>query len=533
AYSSPALRDAGWDAFKVPPAASMPGHDPNYPGDALLVLLVYAEDRSLPRSVDLEYFAVSRGGIVYWIDPHEPDVNNDRVLDELDYERFETISRGALRALDAPRPDINPEHASKNSPKRLVYRGMAPVRGASVAPTTEPEAGAGTLMVSDFAMGQSALERLVEQDRNLMDGVIPDRPQASRPSAGGTGFMLASCQYPAGFVDGTVAYRSYARVAERIGAATGIQPQFAVFVGDQVYVDPTAGLYDPAAEDDRYKLPYEAWLREPNVREVLRRIPSFMLLDDHEIDDNWEPPSDEAKKKAGLEAFRKYQRGIKRDLETFDFDGLHFFLLDTRTERTHRRVGDLDRAFLFKTGPGATMERLAAWLRLPNGPKFIASPSMFLPRHRRAVQRDSSLSPANLSALHSDGWDGYPNSLREVLGVLAAGKIRHVVFLSGDEHRGCIATARLTDTNDTLLTTIHSVHTAAMYAPYPFANGIDEDIVEKEDFEFEYGSKRYRCVVNATRPPPGDGATFLRVRREGTDWKLDCDFAGTVHTLVL
>jgi hypothetical protein len=59
-------------------------------------------------------------------------------------------------------------------------------------------------------------------------------------------------------------------------------------VGDQVYVDPTAGLYDPTAKEDRYRLPYEAWLRQKNVRDVLRRIPSFMLLDDHEIDDNWE-----------------------------------------------------------------------------------------------------------------------------------------------------------------------------------------------------------------------------------------------------
>ena len=69
-----------------------------------------------------------------------------------------------------------------------------------------------------------------------------------------------------------------------------------------------------------------------------------MLLDDHEIDDNWEPiayPDEQTnadKKKYGVEAYQKYQRGRNGGLETFDFDGFHFFMLDTRTERMHRKV---------------------------------------------------------------------------------------------------------------------------------------------------------------------------------------------------
>lgn len=81
------------------------------------------------------------------------------------------------------------------------------------------------------------------------------------------------------------------------------------------------------------------------------------------------------------------------------------------------------------------------------------------------------------------------------------------MFLSGDEHRGCIATAQLTELDGTPVTTVHSIHTAAMYAPYPFANSIDEEVAEHDTFEFTYNAKQYRCIVDAIRPAPGDGET--------------------------
>jgi cholesterol oxidase len=278
---------------------------------------------------------------------------------------------------------------------------------------------------------------------------------------------------------------------------------------------------------------------------VLRRMPSFMLLDDHEIDDNWEPlaspdeKTNDEKKQHGVKAYKKYQRGRNGGLETFDFDGFHFFMLDTRTERMHRKVdGSLASANLFNSDmsdPSKTMGRLKKWLLEKPAPKFVVSPAMLLPRHRRAVQCDSNLDPSNLSALHSDGWDGYPNTLREVLAYIAKEGIKGVVFLSGDEHRGCVATVDLCDADGNPITRVHSLHTAAVYAPYPFANSLDEDVVASETIVIadpNYGN--YQCVVNTTRPPAGDGVTFLRVRQVGTAWKLDYEFAdGMVQTLTL
>lgn len=550
-YKSPKLAADRWDAFEAPLPTLMPKYDAAQPGNALLVLLVYPDDKALPADAGFTegyYRAVAASETVLRLDPKK-FVDEVRIGSKGTFEQFKTLADAASRLLEPL--STRSKSYSEITPRRLVYippmleGGRLEAESGTRDVTLQPVVTHWTMTSLRFGVntptGVAVLPRLIEQDRDLMDGVIPYDPPQNPPQApgpGGTSFSLASCQYPAGFIDEPVAYRSYGEIVARLEANAGIKPRFAVFAGDQVYVDPTAGLYDPRSDDDRYRLPYEAWLRNRNVRNVLRRIPSFMLLDDHEIDDNWEPiPDDNENKKnktLGLKAYRKYQRGMFRR-RTFDFDGFDFFMLDTRTERSHRRVGSLASAELFTS---ATMGKLKRWLLKKSGqdfvPKFVVSPLMLLPRHRRAVQLDGRLDPSNLSAIHSDGWDGYPNTLREVLAHIAANKIDHVVFLSGDEHRGCVATIDLCDAFGSLITRVHSIHTAAMYAPFPFANSIDEDIVASETINIVDGAANYKCVVNATRPPAGDGVTFLRVRQNAGIWKLDCEFAhGTLPPLTL
>ncbi|MDP9631042.1 UNVERIFIED_ORG: choline dehydrogenase-like flavoprotein [Ensifer adhaerens] len=561
AYTSKALEDDGWDAFEAPLPARMPGNAGAGRGNALLVLLVYDEDAALAApDLDheeppppLEPIAAPPPVIVLreTAAPRDPIAGpgGGLSLPTFDFDRHlaqpgragqgpaygyfvADIAKKQMRRLD-------PTGAGNAASKQAIAFAFS--RFEEMAVAVERALAFPTPNTKRQGFMQAAPLPVVEQDFDLRDGVIPYDPPVQpplEPTPNGTSFTLSSCQYPAGFLDEAVAYHSYRRIGERLEANVGIKPRFALFVGDQVYVDPTAGLYDPTRRDDRYRLPYEAWLNQQSVRNVLRKIPSFMLLDDHEIDDNWEPISDPddddnaEKVTRGIEAYRKYQRGMHAKLEMFDFDGFHFFMLDTRTQRTHRKVGDgLRTAAMIAP---ATMDSLKQWLLLAPAPKFVVSPVMFLPRHRRAIQRDRSLSWTNLSALHSDGWDGYPNTLREVLAYIAENRVEHVVFLSGDEHRGCIATVDLCDEDGSLITRLHSIHTAAMFAPYPFANGIDEEIVDSEAIEIRNGAKTYRCVVNATRPAAGDGATFLRVRAAAAGWELDCEFGdGAIQTLTI
>jgi phosphodiesterase/alkaline phosphatase D-like protein len=414
---------------------------------------------------------------------------------------------------------------------------------------------------AELVFGTNTAEGVVlgalAHDPGVMDGFIPydsPRPPAKEALVERTSFALLSCQYPAGLLDEPVAYASFRRLLARVRKEAGPRPRFVVLTGDQVYVDPTAGLYDPSSSDGRYSRPYEAWLRQEHVRGVLRRVPSFTLLDDHEIDDNWEPlpagaPQQQLNAASGssaVAAFERFQRAIvAEDYKgnvgagqsfTFKFDGFPFFMLDTRTKRSPRHIGTLKDATLFDEG---TLTELQNWLRdLPaDTPKFIVTPAMLLPRHRRAVRgqwQGGGLHHRNLSALHSDGWDGYPNSLRAILGYIAANRSQHVVFLSGDEHRGCVARIELFDATGASRALLHSLHTTAAYAPFPFANSAPTDFALRETIRFTCGKQRYRCDVDASLMDSGDGALLLRPYRDRGVWKIDYEYAdGCVRTIQL
>jgi alpha-beta hydrolase superfamily lysophospholipase len=534
AYTSPALRDQGWDAFEVPAPTSFPGYSPGDPiGNGVLVLLTYAEDRSLPALLAVRHFYAQQGAV--WAYDVRRQQDPVRIGGQAEFERFQKMVAAASKAIElslALRPGLNLDEPQLKLIQPASTAGAISGVGATTTLTVPMTTASLTFGVST-ATGVAAFKELTEDDRHLMDGVIPyDPPAASlpTPSAGGTSFVLASCQYPAGLIDERVAYRGYERITARLDAGTGIVPRFLVLAGDQVYVDPTAGLYDPSSTEDRYRRPYDDWLSDPCVRNALRRIPSFMLLDDHEIGDNWEPPDDGQLATDGVAAYKKYQRGLHPALNEFSFDGFRFFLLNTRTDRTARKVG----AAAGTLFGAAEMAALKSWLLNEPGPKFVVTSSMLLPRHRRAIQNDARLVPDNVSALHSDGWDGFPATLSEVLDYIAQNGISHVVFLSGDEHRGCIASIELRNSIGMVLARAHSVHTAAMYAPFPFANSLDEDIVPSESFDVTFGSTTYTCVVNAMRPPAGDGPTFLRMHQQFGTWRLDCEYAdGAVQTLTL
>lgn len=347
-------------------------------------------------------------------------------------------------------------------------------------------------------------------------------------------FALASCQYPAGIFDSEVAFASYNSLLEKVRIADRPDLEFLLLAGDQVYVDATAGLFDPTVLDDRYQGAYEKLFSIKSFRSLIRRIPTYMILDDHEITDDWEPGNDDLRvdplMKKGREAYWKFERpeALSRPKPDGDsvyplwshlnLSGFPFFMADTRTERT-KRSANIKRARIMRK---AQFKTLLSWLKKQDAdcPKFIASSSIFLPRKLRAIGK-TDYPPC---ALKSDAWDGFPGSLYHLLGEIARNRINNVIFLSGDEHLSCIAQARVCPSNGTPVV-IHSIHSSALYAPFPFANSIPDDFADTETFTFPvWGGARYTCDVSTKFVPSGDGFAILNVEKKSDRWEVKVEF---------
>ena len=381
-------------------------------------------------------------------------------------------------------------------------------------------------------------------------------------------FALGSCHYPAGLMDGTPQdYRpggaqlpgpadtALLRLARRLDELDDPdRPSLLVLAGDQIYADATAGLFDPRAGTtpqnqaslrdaaDWLRIPYQNLYGSVGAQSVLGRLPSFMVLDDHEIDDNWEPlpapvdrradPQNQALRSAGRQAYLRYQRNLPGAIlpsvlwHDQSHRGIRFFLADTRTERGPRKAAyDPCRPRILGCLQTA---RLNAWLsEAPQRPAFFVSPSMLLPRRRRSAEQARA-------ALSSDAWDGYPGSLHALLAKICQLGRSNLVFLSGDEHLSCVVEATITDLRqDKRQVKLHSVHSSGLYAPYPFANSVPEEFALPDDWEFADPAdpaSRYRCQVRLCQAwAPGDGFALLRLAppADGDDsggWQLSVRF---------
>lgn len=396
--------------------------------------------------------------------------------------------------------------------------------GVRVSPTP-------STAVPERAIYAAVNQLLKEQDLGqLCPGIVcmPGAPSEAGPRT----LVLGSCQYPNGLLDGDPAYEAYERLGRRLDRRE-IAPQALILTGDQIYADATAGLFDPTHIQDNVRRAYERWLHKRPVRQVTRRVPMIAMLDDHEMTDNWEPigpkpdPNRREDRQAALGAYyyAKYQRGALPLLKVglwvpLEVAGLPLFLADTRTERERRTAKTFGAARLMSD---LQLDALKNWLldredKYAGLPRLVVAPSILLPRHGVAAGDGSN-------ALRSDGWDGYQRTMAEVLGVIAEHGIQRVVFLSGNEHIGCAASATLTRKDKSgQPVLIHSIHTSALYAPYPFADAHEADLISEDSFEFAHGGTDYLCDVGPARFFPGCGFTLLNFTRERATWRLHCEF---------
>jgi phosphodiesterase/alkaline phosphatase D-like protein len=339
---------------------------------------------------------------------------------------------------------------------------------------------------------------------------------------------VASCRYPGWLFDRTLADSAFGELRTVIDGTAEPAPSALFLIGDQIYSDATAGVFDPKSRRERFYEAYrEAWTA-PNARAVLSRLPTYMMMDDHEAGNDWHPddslsPKERALRREGLAAFRRYQwlhSPGNRDRTmaapdagpwwySFDLEGFPVFVCDTRSGRQGRdRILDRDQ-----------YDALIEWLRTAQGspdadtadrPKFVVSPSVVLPL-QKPLKDDGTAAWAT----RSDGWDGFPEQLVDLFSVIVREGITNVVFLCGDAHLSMHTRIWFVDgRGERRPISAWCIMAAPMYAPYPFVNSpVDEFALNNHHAPLllpGWGTMHYEVTASTTR----NGVTRVTARRK-------------------
>ena len=280
-------------------------------------------------------------------------------------------------------------------------------------------------------------------------------------------FMFGSCYLPKG-QDGSQTFE------ELHNQISSDELCFGLFLGDQIYADDADhnGIHKIATTLDDYRSAYQyAWSRSP-MQKLLPDLPLYMILDDHEVDDDWRfndpdrtsssiPPHNQFLRQLGripieqrelsteriraaLKAYYEHQAmhapkmllplqidshgefTLKSNDEgtfayTFTFGSAAFFVMDTRTMRVKKGKNKL----LGETQWG----QLESWL-LDVKDKY---PVKFL------VTSGTILYPFWLD-ITGDRWAGFRSERERLFELIAKNEVEGIHILTGDLHSAhCIS----------------------------------------------------------------------------------------------
>ncbi|WP_347903546.1 alkaline phosphatase D family protein [Pseudomonas purpurea] len=259
-------------------------------------------------------------------------------------------------------------------------------------------------------------------------------------------YIVGSCRYlrmtlgvPSAPAKGD---RIFAAIQDLVAKAS---PPFnaLLMTGDQVYVDDLNIIApDRSYQDILHK--YRTAFSQPHIQELMSQLPTYMILDDHEIEDNWpanESASDKHLFTHAMKAYELYQAShgpgpvlqtngqltntLERYWYPFGEGDIQWFVTDSRTRRNlsadDRRILDV-----------AQEQALLTWLiHSPARVKFVVTSVMFYPD--RKTHGD-------------DAWKAFPEQRLRLLETIRSHRIKNVIFVSGDVHGSL--TSRLTHSED-------------------------------------------------------------------------------------
>jgi alkaline phosphatase D len=251
-------------------------------------------------------------------------------------------------------------------------------------------------------------------------------------------FVFGSCRYLLRLFGGlwfdSRGDKTFRSILRQIDGGT--QTDLLVMLGDQIYAD-DLNVIAPDETLDEYNARYRAAFSQPHIRELMSHVPTYMTLDEHEIEDAWPAHATTrdwmVKYPSAMHAYLTYQAshsplmtmsgpnrmvGVPDKLwYTFSDGCCDFFATDTRTERY--LSDDPDEREIVSP---LQLEALKDWLADGSGrAKFVVTAVPFFPDTASLEDR-------------ADKWGGFVGQRTGVLDHIRCEGVKRVVFLAGDYH---------------------------------------------------------------------------------------------------
>ena len=337
----------------------------------------------------------------------------------------------------------------------------------------------------------------LNDEESLAEFTTAPNPDAD---CGDLAFLLGSCRYPGLLWKAKHADKIFGPMLEEaLGSNDHSAVDMVLMVGDQIYADKIHRKINVGRADtfEEFQERYHTAFGSRRMRKLLRKVPTYMILDDHEIEDNW--TQDRIRKcenrnvfNHAINAYTSYQwlhgpRNYGRRLfYDFTHGGYPFFVLDTRTQRYMDDIaGQLeDNHMLGRPGlvdeEPSQLDHLLYWLKHVDKkvPKFIVTSSVFVPNPINAREGRGGTPAQKVKWKEaSDSWPAFPTTRKAVLKSIVDNKLQNVIFLSGDIHCSNVAKLHFNGTPVAEELKAFSVTSSAFYWPFPFADGELSDYV--------------------------------------------------------
>jgi phosphodiesterase/alkaline phosphatase D-like protein len=316
--------------------------------------------------------------------------------------------------------------------ERHGYTGVAEFRGLSVASEYQCE-------VQFSSEANSSPHTWV--DFGHCRGRFRTAPPAN--TAEPFSFLLGSCNLHSlgSFSSPDRAYE------ELLDKATVNNARFMVHCGDQIYYDIPNVFKSPDIQEYRDKY-LDAWGDSRPTRHFLTQLPHYMILDDHEITDNFANDFESPNWFSTPQQYRQIATKVYREFVhirqpdnygnqalyyRFSYGNAHFFVLDTRTDRFG--FGPENRTQLMGDDQ---LRAFKSWLsEHKNDVKFVVTSVPFVGEVRNSDDKWSA--PA------------FKQQKDSIVDHIAANEIGKLIFLTGDMHNSYHGTMRITGLSSSLV----------------------------------------------------------------------------------